>query len=84
VAELHAPFTHQEILLRRALGLSEDVVVNPSGGVLCGNPMFAAGLSRIGEAAAQVHSGRAERALAHATSGPALQQNLVCAMEGRG
>jgi hypothetical protein len=28
-------------------------------------------------------SGRAGRALAHATSGPALQQNLVCVMEAR-
>jgi acetyl-CoA acetyltransferase len=82
-AELHAPFTHQEILLRGALGLGDDVRVNPSGGVLCGNPMFAAGLARIGWAAQEVMSGRAGRALAHATSGPALQQNLVCVMEAR-
>jgi acetyl-CoA acetyltransferase len=80
-AELHAPFTHQEILLRGALGLGDDVRVNPSGGVLCGNPMFAAGLARIGSAAQEIMSGRAGRALAHATSGPALQQNLVCVME---
>jgi acetyl-CoA acetyltransferase len=80
-AELHAPFTHQEILLRGALGLGDDVRVNPSGGVLCGNPMFAAGLARIGLAAQEIMSGRAGRALAHATSGPALQQNLVCVME---
>jgi acetyl-CoA acetyltransferase len=83
VAELHAPFTHQEILLRGALGLGDDVRVNPSGGVLCGNPMFAAGLARIGWAAREIMSGRAGRALGHATSGPALQQNLVCVMEGR-
>ena len=82
VAELHAPFTHQEILLRQALGLG-DISINPSGGVLCGNPMFAAGLSRIGEAARRVHSGEAGRVLGHATSGPLLQQNLVCVMEGR-
>jgi acetyl-CoA acetyltransferase len=82
-AELHAPFTHQEILLRGALDLSDDVRVNPSGGVLCGNPMFAAGLARIGWAAQEIMSGRAGRALAHATSGPALQQNLVCVMEAR-
>jgi acetyl-CoA acetyltransferase len=82
-AELHAPFTHQEILLRGALGLGDDVRVNPSGGVLCGNPMFAAGLARIGWAAQEIMSGRADRALAHATSGPALQQNLVCVMEAR-
>jgi acetyl-CoA acetyltransferase len=81
VAELHAPFSHQEILLREALGLGAGVTVNPSGGALCGNPMFAAGLARIGLAAQAVMSGRAGRALGHATSGPALQQNLVCTME---
>ena len=83
VAELHAPFTHQEILLREALGLGDGVAVNPSGGALCGNPMFAAGLARIGMAAQAVMSGRAGRALGHATSGPALQQNLVCVVEGQ-
>src|SRR5690348_4978342 len=84
VAELHAPFTHQEILLREAMELGDDVTVSPSGGALCGNPMFAAGLARIGEAARAVMSGRAGRALGHATSGPALQQNLVCIMSGSG
>jgi acetyl-CoA acetyltransferase len=83
VAELHAPFTHQEILLRGALGLGDEVRVNPSGGALCGNPMFAAGLARIGSAAQEIMSGRADRALGHATSGPALQQNLVCVLEAR-
>jgi acetyl-CoA acetyltransferase len=83
VAELHAPFTHQEIILRQALGLGEEVRINPSGGALCGNPMFAAGLARIGEAARQIMTGAAGRTLAHATSGPALQQNLVCVLEGR-
>jgi len=83
VAELHAPFTHQEILLREAMGLGEGVAVSPSGGALCGNPMFAAGLARVGLAAEAIMSGRAGRALGHATSGPALQQNLVCVMEGQ-
>jgi acetyl-CoA acetyltransferase len=83
VAELYAPFTHQVILLRGALGLSEQTTVNPSGGPLCGNPMFAAGLARIGSAATEIMAGRAGRALGHATSGPALQQNLVCVMEAR-
>jgi acetyl-CoA acetyltransferase len=82
VAELHAPFTHQELLLRRELSLN-GTRINPSGGALCGNPMFAAGLIRIGEAARQISDGHADRAMAHATSGPALQQNLVCVMEGR-
>jgi len=83
VAELHAPFTHQEIILRRALDLAEDVSVSPSGGALCGNAMFAAGLARIGLAATDIIAGRADVTLGHATSGPALQQNLVCVMEAR-
>jgi acetyl-CoA acetyltransferase len=83
LAELHAPFTHQELLLRRSLGLGADVRINPSGGVLTGNPMFAAGLARIGAAAMQIVDSGAQRVLAHATSGPALQQNLVCRMEAR-
>jgi len=82
VAELHAPFTHQEVLLRRALGLGEGVDVNPSGGALAANPMMAAGLVRIGEAAARIMAGGAQRAVAHATSGPCLQQNLVCVLTG--
>jgi acetyl-CoA acetyltransferase len=84
VAELHAPFTHQEVLVRRALGLGDDVEVNPSGGPLAANPFIAAGLVRIGEAATRVSNGEARRAVAHATSGPCLQQNLVCVLEGEG
>src|SRR4029078_11589715 len=42
VAELHAPFSHQELILRSALGLSGNVDVNPSGGALAGTQMFAA------------------------------------------
>ena len=82
VAELHAPFTHQELILREAMGLGDDVTINPSGGALAANVVMAAGLSRIGEAAQRVMDGSAGRALAHATSGPALQQNLVCVLEG--
>jgi len=83
VAELHAPFTHQELLLSDALGLDDSVRISPSGGALAGNAMFAAGLARIGHAARQISSGQVSRALGHATSGPALQQNLVCVMEAR-
>lgn len=84
VAELHAPFSHQELILRSELGLDDTVTVNPSGGALCSNPMFSAGLVRIGEAAKRIWAGDVDRALGHATSGPALQQNLVCVMEGAG
>ncbi|MBA9044081.1 MULTISPECIES: thiolase domain-containing protein [Streptomyces] len=81
-AELHAPFSSQEVVLRKALRLGEEVVVNPSGGALAANPVMAAGLIRIGEAAARIHRGACDRALAHATSGPCLQQNLVAVLEG--
>ncbi len=81
VAELHAPFAHQELILTRELGLTDDVVINPSGGALTANPMFSAGLNRIGEAARRVWDGTADAVLGHATSGPALQQNLVAMME---
>ncbi|MDT0386599.1 thiolase domain-containing protein [Streptomyces dubilierae] len=81
-AELHAPFTAQEIVLRRALRLGDDVTVNPSGGALAAHPIMAAGLIRLGEAAARIHRGDSDRALAHATSGPCLQQNLVAVLEG--
>jgi acetyl-CoA acetyltransferase len=82
LAELHAPFSHQELMLVRELELDPSVTVNPSGGALCGNPMFASGLVRIGEAATRVMAGTSDKAIGHATSGPALQQNLVCVMEG--
>ncbi|MFF9839709.1 thiolase domain-containing protein [Streptomyces sp. NPDC013740] len=81
-AELHAPFSSQEVVLRKALRLGDEVRVNPSGGALAANPVMAAGLIRLGEAAARIHRGASDRALAHATSGPCLQQNLVAVLEG--
>ena len=83
VAELHAPFTHQELILKEAIGLTDATTINPSGGPLSGNPLFAGGLERIGHAAKAIFDGQANRALAHATSGPVLQQNLVAVLEGR-
>lgn len=83
VAELHAPFSHQELILRSELGLADDVRINPSGGALTANPMFSAGGIRIGEAARRIWDGSASKVLGHATSGPALQQNLVATMEAR-
>ncbi len=80
--EIHAPFSHDELLLRRAMQVPEDAVVNRSGGALAANPMLTAGLLRVGEAAAQIASGSAHRVVAHATQGPALQQNLVTVLEG--
>ena len=82
VAELYAPFSHQQLILKEAIGLPESTTINPSGGALSANPMFSAGLERIGLAARHIFDGNASRVLAHATSGPALQQNLVAVLEG--
>jgi len=83
VAEIHAPFTHQHLIIAEAIRIPGATKVNPSGGALSANPMFVAGLERIGFAAQHIWGGSAERVLAHATSGPALQQNLVTVMEGK-
>ncbi len=84
VVELCSTFSPQEVVLLNALGLSPGGAtrVNPSGGPLAGNPIMAVGLVRIIEAAARIMDGSAGRALAHATAGPLLQQNLVCLLEG--
>ncbi len=82
VAELSATYSPQELILREALGLGEGVDVNPSGGPLTANPIMAVGLVRIIEAAQRIVDGTADRALAHATAGQCLQQNLVCLLEG--
>lgn len=82
IAELQTAFTHEELLLRHVLALGDDVSVNPSGGPLRANPIMASGLCRIGYAADHIFGG-GKRALAHSTSGPCLQQNLLCLVEGR-
>lgn len=76
-AELHAQYSHEEVLLRQALSLGASVSVNPSGGPLASNPTMVTGLARFGEAAKLVLDGSAKRVVAHASSGPCLQQNLV-------
>ena len=82
LAELHAPFAHQEIILKEALGLADYAVINPSGGALSANSVMTAGLIRFGEAAQRILDGKAGRAVAHCTSGACLQQNLVAVLEG--
>src|SRR5215217_6967838 len=83
VAELYAPFTHQQLMLTEAIGLGDSTKINPSGGALAANPMFSTGLERIGFAARHIFDGSAQRVLAPATSGAALQQNLVAVLEGK-
>jgi acetyl-CoA acetyltransferase len=82
VAELHAQFAHEELIIAEALGLNGTTNINPSGGALKANPIMSAGLIRIGEVAQRITNGEANRGVAHATSGPCLQQNLVTLLEG--
>jgi hypothetical protein len=42
---------------------------------------MATGLVRIAEAAGQIRDNGKHRTLGHSTSGPCLQQNLVCILE---
>ncbi|MFI6178866.1 thiolase domain-containing protein [Nonomuraea sp. NPDC051191] len=81
VAELHAQFPHEELILREALELGGDTVINPSGGPLAANPVMATGLIRIGEAARRILDGGASRTVGHAAGGPCLQHNLVTVLE---
>jgi acetyl-CoA acetyltransferase len=69
-------------LLVVAVGLGADTAINPSGGPLAANPIMATGLVRIAEAASQIRDNGKHRTLGHSTSGPCLQQNLVCVLEG--
>jgi acetyl-CoA acetyltransferase len=84
VAELQSAFTHEESLLASALGLGKDTEINPSGGPQSANPIMATGLVRIAEAAGQIRDNGKHRTLGHSTSGPCLQQNLVCILEEGG
>lgn len=80
VAELHASYSSDELLLRHALGIQAHTRVSPSGGALAANSPMVAGLARIGEAARAIRAG-ARHAIGHAASGPCLQHNLICALE---
>jgi acetyl-CoA acetyltransferase len=82
LAELTVTYSPEEVVLRAALGLGDDVSINPSGGPLAGHPVMATGLVRVIEVADRIMAGSAQRGVAHASSGPALQQNLVCVLEG--
>jgi acetyl-CoA acetyltransferase len=92
VVELAATNPAEELILRDALGLPSGVglaaqsgpALNPSGGPLCGHPFMMTGLIRLGEAFKQIAGSAGEhqvdsvrRAIAHASSGHCLQQNLV-------
>ena len=86
VVELSAANPAEELILCEALGIDARAprpVLNASGGPLCGHPIMMTGLVRLGEVFRQL-AGRAgaravpnaRRAIAHATQGHCLQQNL--------
>ncbi len=81
VLEVHAPYSHQELILVDAIAAAGRVALNPSGGALPADPIMATGLVRIGHAADAIMSGAATRAVGHATNGACLQHNLLCLME---
>jgi hypothetical protein len=82
-AEIHAQFSPELAILAEALGLDPTTSINPSGGALRANTPQVAGLTRIGEAAKRLRAGEGRRAVAHASQGPCLQQNLVCVLEAQ-
>lgn len=79
VAEISAPYAHQQELFADALGLDRGLL-NPSGGSLGGVPPFAAGLARLVEAARRLGAGQC--GLAHGAWGPAAQAHCVVGLEG--
>jgi acetyl-CoA acetyltransferase len=81
VLEVHAPFSHQELIVVDAIGADAVGDVNPSGGALPADPVMVTGLIRLGSAAEAVRRGDARRAVGHATNGPCLQHNLLCLFE---
>src|SRR5213594_513340 len=86
LVELSAATPVEELILSEALGIdaaSSSPTVNPSGGPLVGHPLMMTGLIRIGEVFRQLAGQAGEhavagarRAIAHATNGHCLQQNL--------
>jgi len=77
VARLSAAHPHEEVLLRRALGLGDEVEVHTGA-----DPLMVSGLVHIGEAFRQINENGRRRTVGHASSGACLQQNLVCVLEG--
>ena len=74
-AFVHANYAHEVDIVREALGVSAVEITK--------GPLMVAGLSTIGAAARAILDGKAQVTAAHATSGPCLQQNLVCVLEAR-
>jgi acetyl-CoA acetyltransferase len=80
VAELHTQFSHELPFLKSLLNL-QDVPTNISGGPLVGNVMMCAGLDAIGKTYESLKDNQFTHGLAHATSGPCLQHNMLVHLE---
>ena len=78
-AELHFNFEQQRDLLQESLQLSADIPINVGASSQVDTYMVS-GLLRIGEAARAVMCGAVSTSLAHASAGPAMQQNLLCVL----
>lgn len=81
-ASTSARTTAEHAIVADALGVAPTAATVRSLG-FNGHTMMVAGLTAFADAAAQIAQNGADRAVAHATSGPALQQNLVSSLEAR-
>jgi acetyl-CoA acetyltransferase len=68
------------LFLKSLLNL-QDVPTNISGGPLVGNVMMCAGLDAIGKTYESLKDNQFTHGLAHATSGPCLQHNMLVHLE---
>jgi len=74
-AALHTRYEHERLLLM------ETVLEEGAASILpATNTPMVTGLSNIAEIAERITDGRSDRGVAHATSGPCLQQNLLCVL----
>ena len=88
VFEIEAQTGFHEAAVVRALGISADVAISPSGGPFAQNPYFCTGLVAAAEAVLQV-AGRAgpvqvenaRRAAAHSCHGYAHQGSVIMIFE---
>jgi acetyl-CoA C-acetyltransferase len=102
VIEVNAPYAYQLPMWLEGLGICEPgaggkfiddggldrLNINPSGGMLSGNPIMIGGLARAAEAIMQLRGDAGDRqvkgakkALAHGTTGPAGQFHSVLILE---
>ena len=81
LAELDAPYTHQELILREALGSDGECASIRRAARSPRNPVLVR-TQPDRRCCSRIARGDADRAVAHATPGHCLQQNLVCVLEG--